>query len=51
MHIHNKINFPTGHKDSSVIVKDNAINKVNMHDNQFKLDNKIYMQIKSMNNI
>ena len=49
MHIHNKINFPTGHKDSSVIVKDNAINKVNIHDNQFKLDNKIYMQIKPMN--
>ena len=51
MHIHNKINFPTGHKDSSVIVKDNAINKVNIDDNQFKLDNKLYMQIKSMNRV
>ena len=32
-------------------MKDNAINKVNIHDNQFKLDNKLYMQIKSMNRV
>ena len=40
-----------GHKDSSAIVKDNTINELSMHYTQIKINNKVYMQIKSLNRV
>ena len=41
----------SGYKHSSAIVKDNTINELSMHYTQIKINNKVYIQIKSLNRV